>query len=248
MRTTVESDPEMMTGRVLVVDDEENIVTLLLGWLETTGCEVDSACDGREALDKARANPPDVILMDCMMPEMSGYDVCQEMKQDERLRHVPILFLTARNEVQDVVKGLDLGAHGYLTKPFKPQELLARLRSVLRIKKLQDRLLSRTDELRTEWDWVRAVMHHLPVGVVVVDEFGKAVYFNRQTAERFALNEAQGQPVEELFSLEGAEATVWRNHSFDGMVGLRVGATRLDCRMMTAGLDGGRGTVVTLVF
>lgn len=248
MQSTFESDPEMMTGRVLVVDDEENIVTLLLGWLETTGCEVDSAGNGAEALAKARANPPDVILMDCMMPEMSGYDVCREMKKDERLRHIPILFLTARNEVQDVVKGLDLGAHGYLTKPFKPQELLARLRSVLRIKKLQDRLLSRTDQLRTEWDWVRAVMHHLPVGVVVVDEFGKAVYYNRQTAERFGLEEPQGVPIEELFRLDGAEASVWQAGAFDGPVRLQAGAATVECRLMTALLEGGRGTVATLIF
>lgn len=190
---------EQIGGKILVVDDEVNIVELLTGWLETIGCEVVSASNGGEALEQARKHHPDLILMDCMMPEVSGFDACKKLKQDDELKDIPVIFLTVRNEVKDVVEGLDLGAHGYMTKPFKPQELLARVRSVLRIKKLQDRLRSRTKELRSEWSWVRAVMEDLPAGVLVLDDEQTIVYINRTAQVRTGVGQANGQPAAEVF-------------------------------------------------
>lgn len=200
-------DEEKISGTVLVVDDEENIVTLLTGWIETTGCDVVSASNGEEALEQARQHAPDVILMDCMMPRMSGFDACREMKQDPELKDIPVIFLTVRNEVQDVVNGLELGAHGYMTKPFKPQELLARVRSVLRIKKLQDRLKSRTRELRSEWTWVSAVMEQLPVGLAVLDAGGRVTFWNDVLAgmTSIASEQALGKPGPEMLSTRGAD-------------------------------------------
>lgn len=177
--TTAPVPAEEVSGTVLVADDEENIITLLTGWIETIGYEVVCASNGEEAIEQARKHRPDIVLMDGMMPKMSGFDACAQMKKDPDLKDIPIIFLTVRNEIKDVVGGLELGAHGYMTKPFKPQELLARLRSVMRIKKLQDRLKSRTSQLRHEWAWVRAVMEQLPVPVLVFDSQGQTLHWNR---------------------------------------------------------------------
>ena len=108
-----ESQEEHVSGKVLVVDDEVNIVELLVGWLETIGCDVIQANNGAQAIEQARLHQPDLILMDCMMPEVSGFDACQTLKADPDLQEIPVIFLTVRNEVQDVVTGLELA-------PFTP--------------------------------------------------------------------------------------------------------------------------------
>lgn len=198
-----DTEEENVSGKVLVVDDEVNIVELLVGWLETIGCDVIQANNGAQAIDQAREHRPDLILMDCMMPEVSGFDACQKMKADPDLKEIPVIFLTVRNEVQDVVTGLELGAHGYMTKPFKPQELLARVRSVLRIKKIQDRLRSKTRALRSEWSWVHEVLTELPAGVLVVDENDEVVFHNQLISVRTGTADAQGRPWQEVFQFEG---------------------------------------------
>jgi len=234
---------EQESGTILVVDDEENIVTLLIGWIETIGCEVRSASNGEEAIEAARASKPDVILMDCMMPKMSGFDACAAMKKDPELKDIPVIFLTVRNEIQDVVNGLELGAHGYLTKPFKPQELLARLRSVLRIKKLQDRLRSRTQQLRVEWAWVKTVMEQLPVAVVVTDADDAIVFWNAR-AEALTGVSADKMLGEKSTALE-LEGADWS--SADQKCKVRaVGGEWKPARVLSTGLsgDGGRALVL----
>src|SRR5205823_9871290 len=100
---------------------------------------VQTALDGREALAKAAAQPPpDLIILDVIMPYMSGLDVCRAIRADERLRNVPLIFLTARDETTCKVEGLDLGADDYLTKPFEFRELLARVRARLRVRHSED--------------------------------------------------------------------------------------------------------------
>lgn len=162
-------DDEQVDATVLVVDDETNIVTLLQTWLETIGCRVESANDGASGVEKAKKLCPDLILMDGMMPKLSGFDACRLLKEDSTTRDIPVIFLTVQNEVKDVVKGLELGAHGYMTKPFKPQELLARVRSTLKIKQIQDRLKVHTQKLRQQWNWMHGVIESLPLGLVVLD-------------------------------------------------------------------------------
>ena len=198
-----DTEEENVSGKVLVVDDEVNIVELLVGWLETIGCDVIQANNGAQAIDQAREHHPDLILMDCMMPEVSGFDACQKLKADPNLKDIPVIFLTVRNEVQDVVTGLELGAHGYMTKPFKPQELLARVRSVLRIKKIQDRLRTKTKALRSEWSWVNEVLTELPAGVLVIDDEDQVVFFNQLVAVKTGTAEAQGRPWQEVFEFDG---------------------------------------------
>jgi DNA-binding response OmpR family regulator len=118
-----------MPKTILVVDDEERLVSLIESYLSQEGFRVLRAADGRQALAVARQERPDLIVLDIMMPEMDGY---QFMRQHRQQADTPIIVLTARVEDDEKVIGLELGADDYMTKPFRPRELVARVRSVLR--------------------------------------------------------------------------------------------------------------------
>ena len=118
-----------MSRKVLVVDDEKLIVKGLRFSLEQDGMEVDCAYDGEEALEKAKAGEYDIILLDLMLPKMDGLEVCQQIRE---FSNVPIIMLTAKGEDMDKILGLEYGADDYVTKPFNPLELVARLKSQLR--------------------------------------------------------------------------------------------------------------------
>ena len=114
---------------ILVADDEANIRELVTLYLEKEGFSVITASDGRAAVNSAREFQPDLIVLDLMMPELSGYEVCRELRRDS---DVPILMLTARGDDVDRIVGLELGADDYLGKPFHPRELTARVKAILR--------------------------------------------------------------------------------------------------------------------
>ncbi len=118
-----------MASTILVVDDEQNIVKLARLYLNKDGYQVEAAYNGAEALEKAKSLRPDLIILDIMMPEMDGLAVCQELRKTS---NVPIILLTARDDDIDRVVGLELGADDYVTKPFNPRELVARVKAVLR--------------------------------------------------------------------------------------------------------------------
>lgn len=115
---------------ILVVDDEPSIVTLIKYNLEQSGFAVETAYDGEEALTKAEALSPDLMILDWMLPKYDGMEVCKDLRQ--RRIDVPILMLTAKDEEFDKVLGLELGADDYMTKPFSPRELVARVKAILR--------------------------------------------------------------------------------------------------------------------
>ena len=117
---------------VLIVEDEAALVTMLRYNLESEGYRVSEAVDGEEAILLVIEEPPDLILLDWMLPSLSGIEVCRRIRRNESARDVPIIMLTARGEDSDRVRGLDSGADDYITKPFSPRELLARVRAVLR--------------------------------------------------------------------------------------------------------------------
>jgi DNA-binding response OmpR family regulator len=119
----------MPKRRVLVVDDDENIVKLVSMYLEKDGYRVDASHDGREALNQFRRAKPDIVVLDLMLPEVDGLNVCRMIREQS---DVPIIMLTARTTETDKLIGLDQGADDYVTKPFSPRELLARIRAVLR--------------------------------------------------------------------------------------------------------------------
>lgn len=125
----------MEKKRILIVDDEEDILELLSYNLRKEGYDVTAVTTGEEALDLAQRNPPDLLLLDLMLPGIDGLDVCRELKSSERTRSIPIIMVTAKGEEADIVAGLELGADDYVTKPFSPRVLLARARTVLRRKR-----------------------------------------------------------------------------------------------------------------
>ncbi len=119
-------------ARILAVDDEEDILRLLSYNLKKEGYRVDEATEGAEALRMAREFPYDLIVLDLMLPGLSGMEVCRIMKQDRRTASIPVIMLTARSEESDKVAGLETGADDYVTKPFGIREFLARVKTVLR--------------------------------------------------------------------------------------------------------------------
>ena len=121
-----------MGGRVLIVEDEPDIRDLLAFHLEREGYHVTRSRTGADALRQVRARPPDLILLDLMLPELGGLEVCRRLRQDPRTASVPIVMLTARGEEVDRILGLELGADDYIVKPFSPKEVVARVRAVLR--------------------------------------------------------------------------------------------------------------------
>jgi DNA-binding response OmpR family regulator len=120
-----------MSGRILVIDDDLDSLKLISLLLQRQGYEVVAAPGGDEGLQKARADMPDLILLDIMMPNMDGYEVCRQLRGDPHLAHVPVIMFTAKTRVDDKVAGFEAGADDYLTKPTHPAELASRIRSLL---------------------------------------------------------------------------------------------------------------------
>lgn len=147
-----------MTEQILVVEDEKPIVAFVQPALEREGFVVRWASDGAMALRQITASPPDLILLDLMLPDMDGFDVCRRVRARES--YIPIIMLTARSDDVDKIIGLELGADDYITKPFSARELAARVRAVLR--------LARQAGAAPRWD-------RLHVGDLVIDRTGRTV-------------------------------------------------------------------------
>lgn len=141
-----------MKPRILAVDDEPDVLELLTANLTSAGFAVATAEDGDEALRKARANPPDLILLDLMLPEIDGLELCKLFRRDDATREIPIIILTAKSGELDRVLGLELGADDYVTKPFSPRELVLRIKGMLR----------RRQSVEPESD-------HISIGPITVD-------------------------------------------------------------------------------
>lgn len=120
-----------MTEKILVVDDEIVFVEAIRRILTKRGYEVIAACNGKEALEKVRNENPDLMILDIVMPEINGYEVCKELRQDPLYKHLPIIMLTVKQEKEDKIKGMELGSDEYMAKPFHPKELLLRIKKVL---------------------------------------------------------------------------------------------------------------------
>src|SRR6478735_8567151 len=133
-----------MSAKILVVDDTPHNVKLLADILGMKGYEVSIATNGEEALAKVAAGHPDLILLDIMMPGLSGYDVCRKMREDPATSLLPVVLCTSLDPGQERVKGIEAGADDFLTKPINQAELFARVKSLLRIKTLQDEVKAQT--------------------------------------------------------------------------------------------------------
>ncbi|MBY0114113.1 MAG: response regulator [Phycisphaerales bacterium] len=134
---------------VLVVDDNEQNLELLEAYLEDLRCDLSLARDGLEALDAVAEKRPDLILLDVMMPRMSGFQACSKLKGDPATRDIPVVMVTALNEVSDVERAIECGADDFLSKPVNKLELLTRVKSLVRISKMQQELQRALNQLRS---------------------------------------------------------------------------------------------------
>jgi two-component system, cell cycle response regulator len=163
-------------GRILVVDDNRDNVEIIATRLRYRGYLIDEAEDGHQALAAVHNDPPDLILLDVMLPDIDGYEISRRIKGDASLPFIPIILVTARDTTQDKVQGLDAGADDYLTKPINFPELEARVRSMLRIKRLQDELEEKNRELErlSISDGLTGLFNHRHIHGLLNDEFDRA--------------------------------------------------------------------------
>lgn len=207
--------------RILVVDDNPDNLEIISVRLSSRGFHIETATNGQEALDRVHQDAPHLILLDVMMPLLDGYEVSRRIKNDENLPYIPIILVTARDSTQDKVEGLDAGADDYLTKPINFPELEARVRSMLRIKRLQDELDQKNRELEVAnkrlrklsiTDGLTELFNHRHVHELLHEEFertkrsGEPMAVVMMDLDRFKqVNDTYGHPTGDVILYETAQ-------------------------------------------
>ncbi len=181
--------------RILVVDDSPNNLEVLRVRLNAQGYEVVTAVDGEEALARARELEPDLVLLDVMMPKLDGISVLKQIKKDEMLRFIPVILVTAKADTRDVVSGLEAGGDDYLTKPFEQAALVARVRSLLRIKELHDTVQAQATKLKEQTEqlssWNRLLEERVATQLAEIERIGRLQRFLApQVVQMIASSEA----------------------------------------------------------
>ena len=161
----------MAGEHILVVDDEEDVLELVSYNLNKEGYKTATATSGEEAIKKAKASPPNLIVLDLMLPRVDGLEVCKELKNDSKTRHIPIIMLTAKGEESDIVTGLEVGADDYVTKPFSPKVLLARIRRLLHrtAEKLADKAPVKIHEITINPERFEVLVKNKPVKLTLTE-------------------------------------------------------------------------------
>ena len=177
---------------ILAVDDTPENLEILRMRLEAQGYEVAEAADGEEGLARAQELKPDLILLDIMMPKRDGISVVRELKQDPDLRAIPVILVTAKADTKDVIEGLDAGGDDYLTKPFEHSALLARVRSMLRQKALNDTV---QDQARQLADWNAALEERVAAQVREIDRIGRLRRFLSPQIAELVVSSGDGDTV-----------------------------------------------------
>ncbi len=168
-------------ARILVVDDTPANVKLLVDLLAARGYAVDSAVDGGQALERIAARPPDLVVLDIMMPVLSGYEVCRRLRADPATALLPVVLCTSLDPNQERVKGIEAGADDFLAKPVNRQELFARVKSLLRIKALQDEVKAQSAQLAT---WNRTLEQRVQEQIGQLERLSRLKsFFSPQLAE-----------------------------------------------------------------
>lgn len=197
----------MMSQKLLVVEDEISISTLLQFNLEQAGFQVVTAMDGKSGLEKAESEEPNLIILDLMLPEMDGIEVCKELRL--RKLNIPILMLTAKDDEFDKVLGLELGADDYMTKPFSPREVVARVKAILR----------RSSSANTDSEKKKEEVEHLKIGEVDIYPENYEAYFREKalelTPKEFELLVYLARHKSRVLSREQLLSAVW-NYDFVG--------------------------------
>ncbi|HEY9853702.1 MAG TPA: PAS domain S-box protein [Leptolyngbyaceae cyanobacterium] len=193
----------MMNANILVIDDTSDNLLLLGKVLTEQGYQVRRIREGNFALKIAKEEPPDLILLDIIMPSLNGYDICYQLKKDERTRHIPVIFLTVKGELIDKVKGFSIGAVDYITKPFEIEEVIARVNNQLKIASLQKQLTNQNARLRQEIKEKqrieiqltnseklnRSILNSAPVGICLTDADGKFLAVNPAYCKLYGFEE-----------------------------------------------------------
>ena len=170
-----------VSNKILVVDDTPLNVKMLADLLTFKGYQALTAASGAEALAKIDAEQPDLVLLDVMMPGMNGYEVCQKIRANPATAMLPVVMVTALDPAQERVKGIEAGADDFLSKPINQPELLARVKSLLHVKSLQDQVKHQADELR---DWNKKLEERVQEQVAQLDRLGRLKnFFSAQLAE-----------------------------------------------------------------
>lgn len=154
-------DAEQESGRILVVDDNAANIDVMLAFLEAEGYDLSIATTGEMALKIARHSAPHLILLDVMMPGMDGFATCRELKAEERTMDIPVIFVTAKKEVEDIVKGFASGGVDYISKPFRQEEVLSRVATHLKLRRLlitQERLIAKLNAALAEVNTLRGLL------------------------------------------------------------------------------------------
>ncbi len=160
--------------KILVVDDNQDNVELLAKRLKAMGYRTCAAYDGEEALEKVAEEDPDLVILDVMMPKLDGFEVCKRLKSEDKTRLIPIVMLTAKREVPDKIKGLDTGADDYVTKPFNPHELMARVKSLLNLRTYQEKRVTE-EKLGALGQMAEGVAHEVRNPMVTIGGFARRI-------------------------------------------------------------------------
>jgi signal transduction histidine kinase len=174
---------------VLIVDDNKTNVELLSAKLGEDGYELVTASNGVEAVEKAISVRPDLILLDILMPRMDGYEACRILKSRDETRYIPVVMLTARAELGDKMLGLELGAEDYITKPFSPLEVSARVKSILKMRALQSKLRD-SEKMAALGEMVDGIAHEVRNPLVTIGGMARRLYEHETDEEhkRYAQN------------------------------------------------------------
>jgi len=187
--------PQHVGGKILIVDDYAANVKLLERNLQAAGYETVAAWDGEEALLKVKAERPDLILLDIMLPKIDGFEVCRRLRADEATAVIPIIMITALKDTEDRIHGLEAGGDDFLSKPFDRGELLARVKSLLQIKYYRSMLAER--------EKFHAVIQDLSHGIIITDGQWRVQTISRRAAELLALRDADALVGHDLAELLG---------------------------------------------
>jgi PAS domain S-box-containing protein len=200
-----------MGMKILIVDDTPANIDVLRGILDGKGFEISIAMNGETALTLVDKNPPDLILLDVMMPEINGFETCKRLKENSETRSIPVVFVTAKTELDDIVHGFQIGGVDYISKPFKAEEVLSRIQTHLKIERLLKEkgrlnkiLQDQNDELVASQNQYRIILEKSSDGVFRLDADGKVVNSNAKfhSALGFDENAIVGKPIMEIVNSE----------------------------------------------
>ncbi len=199
-------------GTILIIDDETKHLSLLFDILNEEGYKVLSTPDSRKTINIATTQHPQLILLDILMPNIDGFKVCQQLKSDPETQDIPIIFITGLTETQEQVKGFELGAVDYITKPIQCEELLARVASHIQIRQLQQQLQERNHQLeeqaaelvKNQKDLL-SILNQLEVGTLITNADGHIIFISESCVLNLNQNKALSQKWEDVLPFDTNE-------------------------------------------